>query len=72
MERQFIVKIESFDGSDTYIHCGNDRQDYLYCIISVGDDGDAGIVDNGYRSFSEAAEAWPDAVNAKSKAARGA
>jgi hypothetical protein len=65
MDRQFIVKLESFEGRDTYVQCGNDKQDYLYCVVSVGDDGDAEIVDNGYRSLSEAAKAWPDALNAK-------
>jgi hypothetical protein len=70
MERQFIVKIESFDGRDTYVHCGNDQQDYLFCVISVGDDGEAEVVDNGYRSYIEAAEAWPDAVKSKRKSAR--
>ena len=71
MGQQFIVKIESFDGRDTYLHCGNDHQDYLFCVVRVGDDG-ADIVDSGYRSFGEAAEAWPDATNAKSGAAGGA
>jgi hypothetical protein len=65
MERQFIVKLESFEGRDTYVQCGNDKQDYLFCVVSVGDDNDAEIIDNGYRSFSEAAKAWPDALNAK-------
>lgn len=63
MDRQFIVKIESFEGNrDTYIRCGDDRQDYLYCIVTIDDDGSAEIVDNGYRSFHEAAEAWPEAT----------
>jgi hypothetical protein len=70
MERKFIVKLESFEGRDTYVRCGDDRQDFLYCIISVGDDGSAEIVDNSYRSFGEAATAWPDAANAKRKPTR--
>ncbi len=71
MEREYIIKIESFEGRDTYIQCGNDRQDYLFCIVSIGDDGDAEIVDSGYRSFSEAGRAWPDAINAKKATATG-
>ena len=70
MDRQFIVKIESFEGRDTYVSCGDDKQDHLFCIVSVDDDGEAEIVDNSYRSFSEAAKAWPDAMNAKRKPAR--
>lgn len=61
MERRFIVRIDSFEGHDTYVRCGDDQQNHLFCIISVDDHGEAEIVDNGYRSFSEAAEAWPDA-----------
>lgn len=70
MERQFIVKLESFEGKDTYIQCGNSDQDYLYCVVSVDDDGDAEIIDNGYRSFAEAAKAWPHALNAKNPAVK--
>jgi hypothetical protein len=33
MERQFIVKIESFEGKDTYVRCGDDQQDYLFCVV---------------------------------------
>jgi hypothetical protein len=62
MERTFIVKIESFEGDDTYVRCGDDRQNYLFCVVSVDPNGHAEIVDSGYRSFSEAAEAWPDAA----------
>jgi hypothetical protein len=69
MDRQFIVKIESFEGRDTYVRCGDDEQDYLYCVISADDDGEVEVVDNGYRSFTEAAKAWPDAMNAKRKPA---
>jgi hypothetical protein len=67
MERQFIVKIESFEGDDTYVRCGDDKQDYLFCVISIGDDGNAEIVDSGYRSFDEAAVAWPDVVGGSGK-----
>jgi len=61
MGQHFIVKIESFDGRDTFLHCGNDDQDFLYAVVSVGADGRAEIVDSAYRSYEEAAEAWPEA-----------
>jgi len=58
----FIVKIESFEGHDTFLRCGNPSQDYLFAVTRVDNDGRAEIVDNGYRSFAEAAEAWPKAA----------
>jgi len=65
MKYNYIVKIESFVGKDTHLDCGNDRQDYLFCIVGIDDTGDAEILDNGYRSLAEAAKAWPEALNAK-------
>lgn len=62
MAQLIIFKIESFEGKDVYLRCGNDEQDYLYCIAMVSSDGTADIVDNGYRSLAEAADAWPEAV----------
>ncbi len=62
MERRFILRVESFEGSDTYVRCGDDHQDYLFCVVSVDDDGYAEIMDSGYRSFDEAAKAWPEAA----------
>ena len=67
MQRHFIVKLESFEGRDTYVRCGDDQQDHLHCVISIDDDGSAEIVDNDYRSFREATIAWPDATFAKRK-----
>jgi hypothetical protein len=69
MSRHFIVKIESFEGRDAYLQCGNNKQDYLFCIISIDDRGSTEIIDNGYRSFGEAANAWPEAANAHNGAA---
>lgn len=60
-QQHFIVKIESFDGRDTFVHCGNDEQDYLFAVVSVDADGRAEVVDSAYRSFEEAAAAWPEA-----------
>lgn len=60
MQQQFIVKIESFEGDDTFVRCGNDQQDYLFCVVGIDAEGKAEIVDSGYRSFDEAKKAWPD------------
>ncbi len=64
-QRHFIVKIESFDGRDTFVHCGSGEQDYLFAVVSVDADGRAEIVDSAYRSFEEAAATWPEAASAK-------
>ena len=56
-----IVKLESFEGRDTFLHCGDDTRDYLYTIVAVDEDGTADVVDSGYRTFAEAVEAWPEA-----------
>lgn len=61
VQRHFIVKIESFDGG-TFLHCGNDEQAYLFAVVSVGAVGSAEIVDSAYRSYDEAAAAWPEAA----------
>jgi len=70
MKRTFIVKIESFDGRDCFLHCGNDEQDFLYAVVSVDADGSAEIVDSAYRTYEEAAEAWPEAVASAGKRPR--
>ena len=67
MEQRFIVKIESFEGDDTHVRCGDDQQDYLFCVVYVDAGGHAEIVDSGYRSFDEAAEAWPDVADGSAK-----
>ena len=61
MERQrFIVRLESYEGEDTFLRCGDEHQDFLFAIAVLAD-GYLTIVDNGYRSQSEAIEAWPEA-----------
>lgn len=59
MTQHFVVKIESYDGCDTYIHCGSDDQDYLFAVVAVDEAGSAEVVDSGYRSRDEAIRAWP-------------
>lgn len=62
MSQYYIVKIESFEGKDTFLHCGGDEHGVLYCIILVKPGAEAEIIDNGYMSYEEAAEAWPEAA----------
>jgi hypothetical protein len=56
-----IVKLESFEGKDTFLRCGDDARDYLFTIITIEPDGTAEVIDSGYRTFDEAAAAWPEA-----------
>ncbi len=55
-----IVRLDSFDGRDTHLRCGNDEQDFLFCVIQISDDGTAEVMDSGYRSFDEAFYAWSE------------
>ncbi len=61
MRQYLVLKLESFQGEDTFLNCGNEEQDYLYCVVLVDAHGSAEIIDNGYRSAVEALEAWPEA-----------
>lgn len=68
--RIFILKIESFEGRDTFVRCGDDDQDYLFAVVSVDEKGRAEIVDGGYRSYDEAAVAWPEATGSNKSSLR--
>jgi hypothetical protein len=68
--RCVVVKLESYEGEDTYLRCGNDRQSHLYAIVAVDPDGTAEIVDSSYRTIVEALEAWPEAAPADKKRRR--
>jgi hypothetical protein len=46
-----VVKLESFEASDTFLRCGDDTRDYLFTIVAIEPDGSAEIVDSGYRTF---------------------
>lgn len=59
--RLAVLKLESFEGSDTFLRCGDEKRDYLFVIVAVDSDGTAEVVDSGYRTFAEAIEAWPEA-----------
>lgn len=56
----YVVRLDSFEGEDTYLRCGDDVQDHLFCIIVVTPEG-AEVVDSAYRSIAEAKAAWPEA-----------
>jgi hypothetical protein len=68
--RCVVVKLKSYEGEDTYLRCGNDRQNHLYAIVAVDPDGTAEIVDSSYRTRGEALEAWPEAAPAEAKRRR--
>ena len=56
-----VVKLEGFEGSDTFLRCGDDTRDYLFAVVAIEPDGSAEVVDSAYRTFEEAIEAWPEA-----------
>jgi hypothetical protein len=60
--RLVIVRIESYEGRDTFMRCGDESQDYLFAIVSIHPDGAAEIIDSSYRTLDEAVEAWPEAA----------
>lgn len=67
MTQYAILKIESFEGAETFVRCGTDHQDFLFAVVAIQDDGTAEIIDSGYRSFKEAADAWPEAALSNSR-----
>ena len=60
-KQYFITKIESYEGEDTFIRCGDDEHDFVYVVVSLDGTGSANVVDAGYRSREEAEQAWPEA-----------
>lgn len=69
MRRYLIVRVDSYEGEDTHIRCGDEAgsQRHLYCVVASDVDEHAQIVDSGYRTYAEAAAAWPEAAVANSK-----
>ena len=61
-DRYFILRIDSYEGRDTHICCGDDERDFVYVVGSLDANGNADIVDCCYRSLEEAAQAWPEAM----------
>ncbi len=60
MSRYFLLKLESYDGKDTFLSCGNDSQTHLFAVACLSEGDDLRIVDNGYRTEGEAKAAWPE------------
>jgi hypothetical protein len=58
--RYFIVKLDTFEGEDTAFYLLG--ADPMWIVISTNQATGAEVVDCGYRSVKEAAEAWPEAV----------
>ena len=61
----FVLKLETFEGKDTFVHCGDHQQNFLFCIVVTNPDGTATIVDSGYRSEEEARAAWSNDAHEK-------
>jgi len=56
----YILRLESFGGKNTYVHCGDHQQDFLFGVVATHPDGTASVIDSGYRSEEEAHTAWSD------------
>ncbi len=63
----YLLRLESFEGADTLLHCGNAKQDFLYCIVTHSKKGELEIIDNGYRTKKEALAAWPEIYNSSTE-----
>jgi hypothetical protein len=64
--RHVIIKIESYEGEDTFVRCGDENQTHLFAIVAVDPDGSADLVDSSYRTRKEAMAAWPEAAPRRS------
>jgi len=58
--RYYIVQLDTFEGEDTAFYLLG--ADPMWIVISASPTGGAAVVDCGYRSVTEAKEAWPEAV----------
>lgn len=56
----YVLRLDSYEGTDTFLHCGNEKQDHLYCIVTHSKNGELEIIDNGYRTQQAALAAWPE------------
>jgi hypothetical protein len=62
-KKQFVVRIEAYEGEKSSIALVADSNDTLkemYCVGMLSDDGIADLIDNGYPSLGELYEAWPE------------
>ncbi|MDZ4828833.1 MAG: hypothetical protein SGJ09_01380 [Phycisphaerae bacterium] len=55
-----ILRFNSYDDEETHLHCGDGVQDHLFCVLRIGPNNSAMILDNTFGSYEEAAEAWPE------------
>jgi hypothetical protein len=64
--KTYIVEVPQVMGDETtiYLEAGGDAVKSLYAIVEISDGG-ASIVDNCYRTISEAQNAWPEAIAPK-------
>lgn len=63
MKKQFVVRIEAYEGDKSSISLTADSNDTLgemYCVGQVDDDGIMDLIDNGYPSLGELYKAWPE------------
>ncbi len=68
--KSVIVKLESYVGNDTYLECGeiisklNDNPLFPKGKLWIIVDCETGeVYDYGYKSYKEAKQAYPEAVN---------
>lgn len=62
-KKQFIVRIQAYEGEKSSIALTADANDTLgemYCVGMLDVDGIADLIDNGYPSLGELYEAWPE------------
>lgn len=69
MKTIIIVQVEGFEGEAGTITVNNGRaesglgrDDRLYCVAEVSEDGVARFVDWGYATIDEARTAWPETI----------
>lgn len=63
MKKQFVVRIEAYEGDKSSISLTADDNYTLgemYCVGQMSDDGIVDLLDNGYPSLGELYEAWPE------------
>lgn len=68
MSKMLIVRLESFEGRDTSLvvvvdDMGNEGEMFVIVNVETGE-----VDDYGYRTFDEACQACPTAMNAKPQA----
>jgi hypothetical protein len=57
----YILKLESYFGEYSSLHCESEGNDFMYCICLVNDNK-AIMIDYGYKSLEQAQSIWPEAI----------